>query len=224
MFRARKNKGDEDPNGTQGEAQGVNDDSSPLKRPPRRQFRIPAEPPAGGSFHPDIPRHPMDAPRAAKKSEDRSAGIVDSKSLVVGREIRLKGEITSCEQVIVEGQIEVSLTDARRLQVGPTGVFRGKADVAEADISGRFDGELTVRDRLTVRATGRVNGKIRYGRISIEAGGEIAGEVQAISPDSGQRGGMVRALPRAAGETSAEVSRDISEDLGHEHELEASRD
>ena len=141
--------------------------------------------------------------------------------LFVGREIRLKGDITSCEQIIVEGQIEVGLTDARRIQVGPTGVFRGKADVAEADISGRFEGELTVRDRLTVRATGRVDGRIRYACIIIEAGGEIAGEVQAMSADS-ERGGMVRALPRATGEASADVSRDGSEDL--EHELEASPD
>ena len=223
MFRARKNKGDDGPNGTQGEARGVNGDSSSLKRPPRRQFAIPTEA-SGGSFHPDIPRRPKEAPRATKKSEDRSVAIVDTKSLVVGREIRFKGEITSCEQVMIEGQIEASLTDARRIQIGPTGVFRGTADVAEADISGRFDGELTVRDRLTVRATGRVNGKIRYGRIVIDAGGEIAGEVQLISPDSGQRSGMVRALPRAAGETSAEVSRNIPEDLEHEHEMEASRD
>jgi cytoskeletal protein CcmA (bactofilin family) len=220
MFRARKNQGEEDPNGTNGEARGINGDFNPLKRPPRRQFQIPAEPAAGGGFHPDVPRRPTDTPRATKKSDERSTGIVDSKSLVVGREIRLKGEITSCEQMVVEGQIEVSLTDARRIQIGATGVFRGKADVAEADISGRFEGELTVRDRLTVRATGRVNGKIRYGRIVIEAGGEIAGEVQAMSADSER--GMVRALPKATAETSNEGSKDVPEDL--EHALEASPD
>jgi cytoskeletal protein CcmA (bactofilin family) len=221
MFRARKDQGDEDPNQTHGEARGIGGDRSLLKRPPRRQFQTPAEPSAGGGFHPDIPRRPTDAPRSPKRFEDRSSGIVDSKSLVVGREIRLKGEITSCEQIIVEGQIEVALTDARRIQVGPTGVFRGKADIAEADISGRFEGELTVRDRLTVRATGRVDGKIRYGCIVIEAGGEIAGEVQAMSPE-GQRGGMVRTLPRAADDTSTDVSRDTSESL--EPESEVSRD
>jgi cytoskeletal protein CcmA (bactofilin family) len=221
MFRSRKSKGTENPNGTQVEARGVNGDSSPLKRPPRRTFHIPAEPPASGGFHPDVPRRPTDAPRASRHSEEHSVGIVDSKSLVVGREIKFKGEITSCEQVIVEGQIEVSLTDARRIQIGPTGVFLGKADVAEADISGRFDGELTVRERLTVRATGRVGGKIRYGRIVIEAGGEIAGEVRAMIPD-GQRGERLGALPRPASGPSAEVSRDISEEL--EHALGASRD
>jgi cytoskeletal protein CcmA (bactofilin family) len=221
MFRARKNIGTEDPNGTHVETRGVNGDSSPLKRPPRRTFHIPAEPPASGGFHPDVPRRPTDTPRASRHSEERSVGTVDSKSLVVGREIKFKGEITSCEQVIVEGQIEVSLTEARRLQIGPTGVFLGKAEVAEADISGRFDGELTVRERLTVRATGRVGGKIRYGRIVIEAGGEIAGEVRAIGPDS-QRDERPGVLPRPASAPLAEGSRDLSEEL--EPELEASRD
>ncbi len=221
MFRARKNQGDDDPKGTQGEARGVNGDSSPLKRPPRRQFQTPAEQPTSNGFHPDIPGRSMETPGASMKPEAPSSGVIDGKSLVVGREIKLKGEITSCEQVIVEGQIEVSLTGARRIQVGPTGTFLGKADVAEADISGCFDGELTVRDCLTVRATGRVSGKIRYGRIIIEAGGEIVGEVRAMSPDS-QRGDVIRALPRTADETAVDVSRDISKDL--DHELEASRD
>ena len=222
MFRTRKNQGEDDPNGAQGEARGFVGDSSLMKRPPRRQFRIPAEPPGGG-FHPDVPRRPTDGLESPAQSEEQSPGIADGKCLVVGREIRLKGEITSCEQVVVEGQIEVSLTDARRVQVGPTGLFRGKADVAEADIAGRFEGELTVRDRLTVRATGRISGKIRYGRIIVEAGGELAGEIAALSPDN-SRGGTVRSLPRAAVDTTAGDLGAPLQDRDREPHLEASRD
>ena len=35
-----------------------------------------------------------------------------------------------------------------------------------------------MRERLTIRSTGRIQGKIRYGQIEIEPGGEISGEVQ----------------------------------------------
>ncbi len=44
---------------------------------------------------------------------------------------------------------------------------------------GRFEGTLTVRKRLVIRATGRVSGTIRYGQIEIECGGRISGDVQA---------------------------------------------
>ena len=49
----------------------------------------------------------------------------------------------------------------------------------EADIRGRFDGDLVVHKRLLIRATGRVSGAIRYGEIEIEAGGKISETIQA---------------------------------------------
>ena len=87
----------------------------------------------------------------------------------------------------------------------------------------RFEGELTVRDRLTVRATGRISGKIRYGRIIVEAGGELAGEIAALSPDN-SRGGTVRSLPRAAVDTTAGDLGAPLQDRDREPHLEASRD
>jgi cytoskeletal protein CcmA (bactofilin family) len=50
-------------------------------------------------------------------------------------------------------------------------------------VRGRFEGSLTVRNRLLIRATGRVNGTIRYGQIEIECGGRISGDVQSTSGD-----------------------------------------
>ena len=104
----------------------------------------------------------------------------DSKCLVVGREISLKGEITACDKLIVEGVVEVTLPNARAIEVSASGHFTGNADVAEADISGSFDGELMARERLIVRAGGHVKGKVRYGRIVIEAGGEVSGDMQTL--------------------------------------------
>ncbi|MBI3113599.1 MAG: polymer-forming cytoskeletal protein, partial [Rhodospirillales bacterium] len=104
----------------------------------------------------------------------------DSKRLVIGRDIRLSGEITSCDRLVVEGQVEAVLQNARIIEVAPTGFFKGSADVEEADISGRYEGELIARDRLIVRAGGRIRGTIRYGRIVIESGGQISGDMQTL--------------------------------------------
>lgn len=50
-----------------------------------------------------------------------------------------------------------------------------------AEIHGHFEGELTARQQLLIHATGRVSGKIRYGKILIEEGGELSGDVQSLS-------------------------------------------
>jgi len=119
---------------------------------------------------------------ATEISTTLGVGRADSKTLIVGRDIRLAGEITECDRLIVEGHVEVALSDARLIEVADKGHFKGSADVVDADISGLFEGELTAKNKLTVRAGGRVGGTIRYGSIVIEAGGEVSGDMQALAP------------------------------------------
>ena len=97
--------------------------------------------------------------------------------LIVGPDIKLKGaEITDCDTLVVEGTVEASM-DSRVIQIAEHGVFKGTVSIDIAEIHGRFEGELTARDQLIVHATGRVSGKIRYGKIQIEEGGEICGDM-----------------------------------------------
>src|SRR5712692_5481665 len=109
----------------------------------------------------------------------RSGGETVSK-LIVGPDIKLKGaEITDCDTLVVEGRVEASM-DSRVIQIAEHGVFVGKVGIDIAEIRGRFEGELTARKQLVIRATGRVSGKVRYGKVSIEEGGEISGDIAAL--------------------------------------------
>ncbi len=121
----------------------------------------------------------------AQRSERREA--TPSGTLIIGRDIQVKGQIESCQNLIVEGRVEASLA-AEALSVLNAGLFKGSAEVERADIAGTFEGTLTVRGQLSIKANGRVSGRIRYARINIEAGGEIAGEVAvgAAGEDAGE--------------------------------------
>ena len=156
--------------------------SPPLKPFSRKGSHVPAKPPSPTSFHPDAPRRSIpDIPGVPPRRLDRPLSAdADSKRLVIGRDICLNGEITACDKLVVEGRAEVVLTDAGAIEVAPGGFFKGTATVDEADISGRFEGELIARDRLIVRSGGRISGAIRYGRIVIESGGEISGDMQTL--------------------------------------------
>jgi cytoskeletal protein CcmA (bactofilin family) len=103
--------------------------------------------------------------------------------LVVGPQIKIKGvEISDCDTLVVEGRIEATL-DSRVLEITEHGVFQGTIAVDNAEVHGRFEGELTVRKQLIIHATGRVSGKIRYAKIKVEEGAELAGEMQMLDKD-----------------------------------------
>lgn len=98
--------------------------------------------------------------------------------LIVGPNIKLKGvEITDCDTLVVEGRVEATM-DSRVIQIAERGAFKGSAEIDIAEIHGEFDGELTVRQKLVIYATGKVSGKIRYGKVVIEEGGQLSGDVQ----------------------------------------------
>ncbi|MDP6896244.1 MAG: polymer-forming cytoskeletal protein [Rhodospirillales bacterium] len=160
----------------------------PLKPFSRKGSHAPAKPPTATSFQPEIPHRKPEIPGLPVRQPDRALGPVGNKSdanrLIVGRDIRMSGEITACDKLVVEGRVEVNLSNARVIEVAPTGHFTGTAEVDEADISGRYDGDLIAREKLIVRAGGHIKGKVSYGRIVIESGGEVSGDMQTVeSPD-----------------------------------------
>jgi cytoskeletal protein CcmA (bactofilin family) len=104
----------------------------------------------------------------------------EGKRLTVGRDICVRGEITACDVLVVEGRVEASIAGSNLMEIAETGLFKGDAEIDHAEIAGRFEGNLVVRDRLFISATGKVTGSVRYRRLEIELGGELIGEAQVM--------------------------------------------
>ncbi len=120
-------------------------------------------------------------PVKPNEHENRDAPSISEagQTLTVGAGIQLKGEITNCQTLIVEGHVEGSAKSGV-LQISDGGAFVGEAGIDTAVVSGNFEGTLTAAERLVIRASGRVSGTIRYAAIAIEAGGQISGDIQVI--------------------------------------------
>jgi cytoskeletal protein CcmA (bactofilin family) len=130
----------------------------------------------------------------SSSNNNSSTNEIGSK-LIVGPNIKLKGvEINDCDTLVVEGLVEATM-DSRVIQIAEKGAFKGSAGIDLAEIRGDFDGELTVRQKLVVYATGRVTGKIRYGKLVIEEGGQISGDVQ-VNGRQGELGEIVNEKPQ----------------------------
>lgn len=130
------------------------------------------------------------ATEAAGRVRD-DGGNRDSR-LIVGPDVKLKGaQILDCDTLVVEGRVDATM-DSRVLRIAEGGAFEGKVGVDVAEIHGRFDGELTVREQLVIHASGRVSGKIRYGSIFIEEGGQICGDIMAAEAEKNAARGAER--------------------------------
>lgn len=129
----------------------------------------------------EAPRRNVDPAPAAAAPAAATSTDAGGKRLMVGQGISLAGEITSCDRLIVEGDVQVTLNETRAIEIAESGRFtNGKASVEDAEISGIYEGELTVRNRLLIRATGRVTGTVRYGELELERGGRISGTISMI--------------------------------------------
>jgi len=118
---------------------------------------------------------------AAVESESATGEKVIGARLIVGPDVKLKGaEILDCDTLVVEGRVEATM-DSRVIRIAEKGSFSGKVSIDIAEIHGTFEGELTARSQLIIHATGRVSGSIRFGKLVVDEGGELCGEINVLS-------------------------------------------
>jgi cytoskeletal protein CcmA (bactofilin family) len=167
------------------------EDNSPISRAPEMPAQASAfQKPGAG---PRVPgAYPGSFPGAGSSvygstvtapATGNNAGIAadnGQRKLVVGVGITMSGEIESCDTLLVEGTAEVALKGASVLNVAETGIFYGTVEIDEATIAGRFEGDLTVNGRLTVKSTGSITGSIVYKELAIEAGANLDGKVSPL--------------------------------------------
>jgi cytoskeletal protein CcmA (bactofilin family) len=135
--------------------------------------------------HSDAPGSPRGAsppqtPAPASAAMKSHAPDAPESKLFVGVNIKLKGvEISDCDALVIEGQVEATV-NSKAMEIAKPGTLKGNAQIDVAEIHGEFVGELTARARLVVHSTGRVTGTIRYGKLIVAEGGEITGDVKRL--------------------------------------------
>lgn len=160
-----------------------------LVAPVQPKFDIPKRPSDASAAAPTRPvaPPPPSAPVAAPPPSSSPTPGNEGKKLLVGRDIMLSGEINTCDMLVVEGRVEATLSDTKAIEIRDGGYFKGNAEIESAEISGTFEGNLTVRNRLLIHATGKIAGKIRYGMLEVECGGQLSGDIQMVSAEEARR-------------------------------------
>lgn len=156
---------------------------------PGGAFQRPGQPAAAGRVPGAYPgAYPGSAAGGTYSAVQQSTAndAARGRKLVIGTGITLSGEIEACEHLVVEGTVEAALKGASVLEIAESGAFYGTVEIDEATVAGRFEGDLTVKGRLTIRAGGSITGAIAYKELAVEAGAILDGKVTPLDAAKAQ--------------------------------------
>ena len=96
---------------------------------------------------------------------------------VIGPGLIVEGELSSDEQVVVEGTVRGTLNTADSLSVGADGVVEADVRALSVSIAGQVTGNITANERVDIQAGGRLIGDVKAARLTIADGASFRGNV-----------------------------------------------
>ena len=101
----------------------------------------------------------------------------DYESVHVGEGVSFEGDITSRNAVNIFGDVSGTCR-AQKVFIANTGSFSGTLDVIDLVVAGKLKAEkVEVKDLLMLKSSAVVNGYVSYGRMKIDDGAQIKGDL-----------------------------------------------
>ena len=88
----------------------------------------------------------------------------------------LEGQIKGDSNIRIDGSFKGSIHTKGRLVIGTTGVVEGTVFCQNADVEGRVNGQISIEQQLTLKATARLDGEIYTDKLYIEPGALFTGK------------------------------------------------
>lgn len=92
---------------------------------------------------------------------------------IIGANTSIVGDIISEGDFRIDGKVDGTIKTKGRVVIGKSGTAKGKVECTNADIEGKFSGELFVQNLLTLKATARISGDVVVSKLSVEPGAEF---------------------------------------------------
>jgi cytoskeletal protein CcmA (bactofilin family) len=107
-----------------------------------------------------------------KDKSQNSSGIAHN-ALASGTLV--KGNIVAEEDFRIDGKVEGQIECAGKLVIGPQAEITGNMHCQNADIIGRVNGNIIVRDLLSLKSSSVFTGEIIAPRLEVEQGAILNG-------------------------------------------------
>jgi cytoskeletal protein CcmA (bactofilin family) len=104
-----------------------------------------------------------------KIKQDTTSSVVGLTNRLVAN-TKIKGDIISDADFRIDGILEGTVKSKGKVVIGKTGFINGKVFCENADVEGKFNGELNVTNILTLKSTAFIEGSVIVGKLSVEPG------------------------------------------------------
>jgi cytoskeletal protein CcmA (bactofilin family) len=118
------------------------------------------------------------APKASTADQPFTGG-----GALIGSTMRIKGDIFSKEEMIVNGDVEGKLEAVSRLTVGATGKAQASIKAGEVVIGGTVNGNVEATQRIVLRKGANLVGDVKTAGIVIEDGAFFRGGIDITRND-----------------------------------------
>lgn len=88
----------------------------------------------------------------------------------IEKNTKIKGNITSEADFRIDGKLEGNVKTSGKVVIGKDGYINGKVECVNADIEGKFNGELAVKDLLSLKASAIIEGTVSVSKLAVEPG------------------------------------------------------
>jgi cytoskeletal protein CcmA (bactofilin family) len=86
----------------------------------------------------------------------------------------IKGDIISKADFRLDGELIGNFETSGKLVIGPAGSVIGDIICNNVDIEGKFSGIIQVTELLNVKATARIKGEVKVGKLAVEPGADFS--------------------------------------------------
>jgi len=141
-----------------------------------------------------------EAPRPVDATPDRTT------TGWLGASLRVKGEITGTEDLLIDGAVEGSIQlEDRKLTVGKTAKVNADIDARDVLVYGYVKGNVHAKGRVEIKKDGYIVGNLTTAQIMIEDGADFKGtiEIDRGTPKEADKTNPPRAAAAAAGAKSS---------------------
>lgn len=94
---------------------------------------------------------------------------------MIGPGTKIIGNIETNGDIRIDGNIDGNINSKGKVVIGANGIVKGEIQCANAELSGSLDGKIFVTDLLSLKATSKITGEIKIGKLSIEPGALFSG-------------------------------------------------
>ena len=88
----------------------------------------------------------------------------------IEKNTKITGDITSEADFRIDGKLEGNVKTSGKVVIGREGLIKGKVECVNADIEGKFNGELHVSDLLSLKSSAVIEGTVTVAKLAVEPG------------------------------------------------------